>query len=186
VGAPAQYADNAAQGASAAQTSDASGGAAPDASASNVLSGDIVVTAERREERLNSLPIAISAYSAETLKDRGAADLNALSLLSPSVRVPENANGGLGVNIVVRGIGSFGGFEPAVAMVQDGISYASRRIGSFDFFDVERVEVLRGPQGTLGGRNATAGGVYVISAKPSSTPGGYVEATLGNYDRVAL
>ena len=186
-GAWAQQINDRAQGAEAVPAEVDSGGATPpDAPASATLVSDIVVTAERRAERLNSLPIAISAYSTDTLKDRGVADLNALSLLSPSIRVPENANGGLGVNIVIRGVGSFGGFEPAVAMVQDGISYASRRIGTFDFFDVERVEVLRGPQGTLGGRNATAGGVYVISAKPASEPSGYVEATLGNYDRIAV
>lgn len=183
-GAWAQQVDSVSQSAPAVQSDNASGGAAADAPVFDVH--DIVVTAERRAERVNSLPIAISAYSTDTLKDRGVTDLNSLSLLSPSIRVPENANGGLGVNVVIRGVGSFGGFEPAVAMVQDGVSYASRRIGTFDFFDVERVEVLRGPQGTLGGRNATAGGVYVISAKPSSEPGGYVEATLGNYDRIAV
>lgn len=156
------------------------GAAAPDGTA------EIVVTAERRAESVQSLPVAISAYSADTLKDRGVVNLNSLSQLSPSVRVPGSANGGLAVNVALRGIGSFGGFEPAVAMVQDGVSYATRRIGTLDFFDVERVEVLRGPQGTLGGRNATAGGVYIISAKPSATTGGYINATLGNYDRIAL
>ncbi|MDP3748630.1 MAG: TonB-dependent receptor [Phenylobacterium sp.] len=180
-GAWAQQGDTEAQRAPKGQ----SGDAALAASEPSYVN-EIVVTAERRAERLSSLPLAISAYSTETLKDRGVADLNSLSLLSPSIRVPENANGGLGVNVVIRGVGSFGGFEPAVAMVQDGVSYASRRIGTFDFFDVERVEVLRGPQGTLGGRNATAGGVYVISAKPSSEPGGYLEATVGNYDRIAV
>ena len=110
-GAWAQQINDRAQGAEAVPAEVDSGGATPpDAPASATLVSDIVVTAERRAERLNSLPIAISAYSTDTLKDRGVADLNALSLLSPSIRVPENANGGLGVNIVIRGVGSFGGF----------------------------------------------------------------------------
>lgn len=161
--------------------------AAPTASAAQEAPAeDIVVTAERRAESVQSLPIAISAYDSAQLLDRGVVNLNALSQLSPSVRVPANANGGMGVNIVVRGIGSFGGFEPAVAMVQDGVSYSSRSIGSFDFFDVQRVEVLRGPQGTLGGRNATAGGVYIVSAPPTEEVEGYVQATFGNYNRIGV
>lgn len=158
---------------------------------SSTILQTVVVTAEKRRESAQSLPIAISAYSGEELTDRDVTAIEDLNQIAPSLQV-RGTSTQASTNVQIRGIGSLSGEEPAVAQVQDGVPYTTQgygnlgSLGTVSMFDVQRVEVLRGPQGTLGGRNATAGGIYVTSVRPTDTVEGYVDGTMGNYDQVAV
>lgn len=147
---------------------------------------EIVVTAEKRAESIHDLPIAISAFSADDLVSRGIGGMESLAQLAPSVQVGDNYAGRS--RITIRGVGAevgnIGG-EAAVAVSQDGVAYAHHNLFRADFFDVDRVEVLRGPQGTISGRNATAGAIYIHSNRPTDALEGGFRATLGNYNRIA-
>lgn len=146
--------------------------------------GDIVVTAQRRSENLQETPLAISAFSNESLNDRQVTDVRGLTQLAPSVNIGTS----LGIaRISIRGISydtlTQGG-EARSAFHVDGV-YVSRPPAQLAaFFDVDRVEVLRGPQGTLYGRNATAGAINVITGSPRDELSGYVRGTIGNYDLI--
>lgn len=148
--------------------------------------GDIVVTAQRRSETLQKVPLAVSAVSADTLQNRNIVNVQDFSAVAPNVSFGE-LNGFARINI--RGIGNqnyFTGGDPSVTMYVDGavISQAAAQLSAF--FDLERVEVLRGPQGTLYGRNATGGSVNLIARKPTDTIDGYANVSLGNYDQVQV
>lgn len=148
---------------------------------------EIIVTAEKRAESIQRMPIAISAFSGESISDSGIADVEYLRQLAPSVQAGMKEGGY--TRISIRGIGSDLGAiadEPTVALSQDGVPYSSLHLFSLDLFDVERVEVLRGPQGTISGRNATAGAINIISKRPTETFEGGLKATLGSYDRTAI
>lgn len=147
---------------------------------------DIVVTAQRRSENLQKVPVAVSALGAETLKNRNIVNIQDFNAVAPNVSFGE-LNGFARINI--RGIGNqnyFTGGDPSVTMYVDGavISQAAAQMSAF--FDLERVEVLRGPQGTLYGRNATGGSVNLIAKKPTDTVQGYASAAFGNYDQFQL
>lgn len=142
----------------------------------------VVVTAEKRAESLQDLPIAISAYSGETLVNAGVGNLRDLQTQAPSLNIGAK---GSETFVTIRGIGSeiaSIGSEPGVTLSEDGVVLASHLMFDADFLDVARVEVLRGPQGTISGRNATGGAINIISKQPTDA----VEATLlggfGNYD----
>ena len=145
---------------------------------------DIIVTAERRSSSLQSTPLAISALSGDELQTRQITDIQSLARALPSVDF--GAISGQ-ARIAIRGIGfdslAFGS-EARVAYHVDGV-YLSRpaSIGA-TFFDIERTEVLRGPQGTLYGRNATGGAINVITAAPSATLEGYGTIDIGNHQAV--
>lgn len=141
----------------------------------------IVVTAERRSQPLQSIPMAIQAFGAEDLERAGVTNVMDLQALTPGVVVTSNS--GLG-QLYIRGIGSDivgAGLDGAVAVYVDGV-YQSRAASQlFKFVDVERVEVLKGPQGTLYGRNATGGAINVISKGPSRESEGQFDAQLGSF-----
>jgi iron complex outermembrane receptor protein len=147
---------------------------------------DVVVTAERRTENIRDVPVAISAFSGEELAVRNISSLQDLKLIAPSVQI--GSDEGTSTKVRIRGIGSFSGEEPAVAQIQDGMPYSTEGygnlggLGNVSFLDVDRVEVLRGPQGTLGGRNATAGGIYVNSKQPTDTFQASIKGEVGNLD----
>lgn len=146
---------------------------------------EILVTAEKRSESIQSLPIAISAFSGETLTNKGIDTVEGLQQAAPSLTIG-GGNGPL-ARVSLRGVGTeVGDFygDPAVAISQDGVSYANRFLLAADLFDVERVEVLRGPQGTISGRNATAGAINIHSKRPTEEFEGGVKMTVGNYNRV--
>lgn len=152
----------------------------------NVLS-EIVVTARRRTETLQEVPIPVSAISGARVEDAGAFNVNRLKELVPSVQLYSSNPRNTGINI--RGLGSpFGltndGLDPGVGFYVDGVYYARPAATTFDFIDVERVEVLRGPQGTLFGKNTTAGAFNITTRKPSFTPGADFEVSYGNYGYV--
>lgn len=143
---------------------------------------EIVVTAQKREESLQSVPVAVSAIGEQTLADTGFDSLTNLVKLAPSLQM---SNFGPIAFVTMRGIGNentTAGGDPGVAIHYDGV-YLGRPVGAlFSAFDTERVEVLRGPQGTLYGRNATGGSINYISKKPERYFEGYGDVTYGNYN----
>ncbi|MEE3623856.1 TonB-dependent receptor [Nitrospirillum sp. BR 11752] len=143
---------------------------------------DIVVTAERREETTQRTPIAITAFSGDTLQQRGVSSSTDLNNMVPGLAV---GNNGGSVQIAIRGIGSTNDTEvgdPAVAFNVDGVYMARSRAAIGALYDVDRIEVLRGPQGTLYGRNATAGSINVITKRPSDKFEGNASLDYGNYN----
>ena len=145
---------------------------------------DIIVTAQGRAQLLANVPVAVSAVSAASLANSGANDIRQLSQLAPSLLVSSTGSEANG-SPRIRGIGTVGdnpGLESSVAVFIDGVYRSRAGIGLNELGEIDRVEVLRGPQGTLGGRNASAGVINVFSKKPSFTFGGNAEATYGNYD----
>src|SRR5688572_19593408 len=132
-----------------------------------------VTGARRREEAVQDVPIPVSVVDGELITESGAFNVNRVKELIPSVQLYSSNPRNTGVNI--RGLGSpFGltndGIEPGVGFYVDGVLYARPAATTLDFIDVERVEVLRGPQGTLFGKNTTAGAILVTTRKPSFTP----------------
>lgn len=147
---------------------------------------EVVVTAERREMALQDTPISIIALSSETLERKGIEDISDIALFTPNLAI--NGSRGYGNNqptFSIRGVSGGGGAtsERGVALYIDNI-YVPRTNGSvFKVFDIERVEVLRGPQGTLFGRNSTGGAIRLFTKQPSNEFESYLRGTLGNFDR---
>ncbi|GLV23991.1 TonB-dependent receptor [Sphingobium sp. TomTYG45] len=146
--------------------------------------GIIIVTATRRPSPLSDVPIAVSAVSAQAMQNSGASDIRALNQLAPSLLVSSTGSEA-NASARVRGIGTVGdnpGLESSVALFIDGVYRSRTGAGLNELGEIERVEVLRGPQGTLFGRNASAGMINVISKAPEFKLGGKAEVTYGNYD----
>ncbi len=147
----------------------------------------IVVTAQRREESLQDAAIPIVAATGEQLAQAGVRDVTGLNKIAPSLNVVNQA--GSATSFFIRGVGNFNNnnlSDPAVAFNFDGV-YVGRPSATAAFLDVERVEVLKGPQGTLYGRNATGGAINVIPVRPQLGEfGGFVQAGYGNYDSYDL
>lgn len=147
-------------------------------------SDQIVVTATKREQTLQDVPIAVSVTSGRTIEQAQIRDIKDLSGLVPSLRVNQ-LQSSANTNFFIRGFGNGAnnpGIEPSVGVFIDGV-YRSRSAAQIgDFPDVERIEVLRGPQSTLFGKNASAGVVSIVTAKPSFTFGGNGEVSYGNYN----
>jgi iron complex outermembrane recepter protein len=145
---------------------------------------EIVVVAQGRAQALSDVPVAVSAVSAEVLQNSGANDIRQLNQVAPSLLVSSTGSEANG-SARIRGIGTVGdnpGLESSVAVFIDGVYRSRSGIGLNELGEIDRVEVLRGPQGTLGGRNASAGMISIFSKKPSFTFGGSGELTYGNYD----
>jgi len=142
---------------------------------------DIIVTAEKRSTKLQKTPLAISAITGEGLEDRQISGIESLGNSLPNVSVGQSTGN---ARIAIRGIGFDNitvGSEQRVAIHLDG-AYLSRPSAAMGaFFDLERVEVVRGPQGILYGRNATAGAINLVSRDPADSFGGYARLTGGNY-----
>ncbi len=149
----------------------------------------ILVTAQGRSQALADVPVAISAVTAETLQNSGANDIRQLNQVAPSLLVSSTGNEA-NASPRIRGIGTVGdnpGLESSVVVFIDGVYRSRSGIGMNELGEIDRVEVLRGPQGTLGGRNSSAGLISIISRQPSFSgfsAGG--EATYGNYDYLRL
>jgi len=146
--------------------------------------GVIIVTATRRASPLSDVPIAVSAVTAQAMQNSGASDIRALNQLAPSLLVSSTGSEA-NASARVRGIGTVGdnpGLESSVALFIDGVYRARTGAGLNELGEIERVEVLRGPQGTLFGRNASAGLINVISKAPEFKLTGKAEVTYGNYD----
>jgi iron complex outermembrane recepter protein len=158
------------------------------AAVEEVSGGDIVVTATRRASALSDVPLAVSAVTAETLENTGANDIRQLNQVAPSLLVSSTGSEANG-SARIRGVGTVGdnpGLESSVAVFIDGVYRSRSGIGLNELGEIERVEVLRGPQGTLFGRNASAGLIHIISKQPRFEFGGNAEITYGNYDFLRL
>lgn len=147
---------------------------------------EVLVTAQKRQESIQDVSLAVTAVADERLVDGLIADPGDLQSLIPNMSVGSDFGQ---AKIFIRGIGlnsSFAGVDPSVALHLDGavISQSYAQLGVF--FDLDRVEVLRGPQGTLYGRNATGGSVNLISQKPTEEFEGYATATIGNYEKLDI
>mgnify|MGYP001597777071 CR=1 FL=1 len=147
---------------------------------------EVIVTAQKREQGLQDVPISVQAFSATKITNLGAQDIADLGIFTPNVDISRSANQ---PGYTIRGIGTsdFGiGSDPAVGVYVDGV-YIGRSGGSKTAFnDIERVEVLNGPQGTLFGRNAAAGAIQYITKKPVDDYEGWAKATVGDYDRTQV
>ncbi len=145
--------------------------------------GEILVTATRRSEALSDVALAVSAVTAETLQNSGASDIRQLNQVSPSLLVSSTSSEAAGGGARIRGIGTVGdnpGLESSVATFIDGVYRSRAGVGLSELGAIDRIEVLRGPQGTLFGRNASAGLLSIITAKPKFEFGGMAEATYGS------
>jgi outer membrane receptor protein involved in Fe transport len=150
-----------------------------------VDTGDIVITATRRNEALSDVPMAVSAVTADTLRNSGASDIRQLNQVSPSLLVSSTTSEGGAAVARIRGVGTVGdnpGLEGSVATYIDGVYRSRTGVALTELGPLDRIEVLRGPQGTLFGRNASAGVISVITAKPQFTPFVSGAASIGNYD----
>jgi iron complex outermembrane receptor protein len=148
---------------------------------------DIIVTARRREESLQDVPVAVTAVSGEQLEARGAADITELARSVPSLTL--NAARGSNSTLIsfIRGVGQqdpLWGFDPGVGLYIDDVYVARPQAAVLDLFDVERLEVLRGPQGTLYGRNTIGGAIkYVTRRIDADEPEGSIRASYGSYNQ---
>ena len=145
---------------------------------------EIVVTAQRREESLQNTPIAITAFTADKLSNLGVFNVSKIADFAPNVVIQKQPSSNSNMAVVIRGIGiteTALTADPKVGMYIDGILVSKAIGGVFDIADMERIEVLRGPQGTLFGRNTTGGAVSVTTQKPSGELRGKATASVGNF-----
>ncbi len=159
--------------------------AAPSTAADAIIE-DIVVTAQRRSEGLQNVPIAITALSGETLEEAGVTSVGELVQVTPSLQFGERFGN---VFIAVRGIGQAGqdiGSQSGVTVSQDGVPLLNHFMMDGTFLDVSQVAVLRGPQGTFEGRNATGGAINIYSNLPTEELTGSLALTAGDYDRLGI
>ena len=145
---------------------------------------EVVITSRRRIESAQNVPIAISVVSGTQVENAGAFNVNRLKEIIPSVQLYTSNPRNTGINI--RGLGSpFGltndGLDPGVGFYVDGVYFARPAAATLDFIDIEQVEVLRGPQGTLFGKNTTSGAFNITTRKPTFKPGATFELSYGNY-----
>ncbi|OYX68092.1 MAG: TonB-dependent receptor [Caulobacter sp. 32-67-35] len=150
---------------------------------------EVVVTARRREESLKDVPVAVSAYSGETLARQGGADITVLQQTTPNITVQTARGSNSTLISYIRGIGQqdpLWGYEPGVGLYVDDV-YIYRPQGAvLDVFDVERIEVLRGPQGTLYGRNTIGGAIKYVTKRLGDEAHGKVRGTYGSYNQTDL
>jgi len=146
---------------------------------------DIIVTAERRATSLQNTPLSILAVTQETIDAKGIEDLQDLSHFTPNLSIsPSRGSGNASANFVIRGISGGGGAtgERGVGLYIDGVFMPRTSGAVLRVLDIDRIEVLRGPQGTLFGRNSTGGAIRIFSKNPTDQFEGSIEGTIGNFD----
>lgn len=145
---------------------------------------DIVVTARRRNETIQETPIAMTALSMVQLESKVTPNIGDLQGAAPNVLITQQNSGASASNVSIRGL-SFAdvdkSFDPTVAVVVDGVFIGTSTGSYLDFFDIESIEVLRGPQGTLYGRNTIGGVINIRRTRPSGAFGGKFEGSYGSY-----
>jgi outer membrane receptor protein involved in Fe transport len=145
---------------------------------------DVVVTAQKREQSLQLVPLDVIALSASRMAQAGVTDIKSLQILTPGLTVTSSTSEA-STTARIRGIGTVGdnpGLESSVGVVIDGVYRARNGVGFEDLGELDRIEVLKGPQGTLFGKSTSAGVINVLTAQPSFKAGYSAEATAGNYD----
>ena len=161
------------------------------ASAQQVLE-EIIVTAQKREQDIQNVPIAISAFTTETLRAKGVTDINSLTNLTPNVNLDSSSpfSGDTSVlSASIRGIGQDDfafNLDPGVGVYLDGVFLARTFGANQNLMDVDRVEILKGPQGTLFGRNTIGGAIQIVTHVPGSEPRFEAQATVGEFNRTDL
>ncbi|WP_375287436.1 TonB-dependent receptor [Sphingomonas sp.] len=150
---------------------------AEDVAAVSDTPGDIIVTAQKRSERLQDVPIAVSVISGDAIAAKGAVNLEGAQYLVPTLNFRKSGTS-INQSLFLRGVGtstfSIAG-EPSISTVVDGVVYSRAGEAFSDLVDIDRLEVLRGPQGTLFGKNTSAGVINITSKRPGDTFGGYVD-----------
>ncbi|MFK8049839.1 MAG: TonB-dependent receptor [Halioglobus sp.] len=144
---------------------------------------EVIVTANRREQNLQEVAISVAAFTSEFFKNSGTTNLNQLEQYTPSLKITPVTDS-RSTSIRIRGIGSIGtnaGIDPSVGVFIDGIYQGRAGMSIADLMDIERVEVLRGPQGTLFGKNTAAGALNIVSKAPAEVFQASLEAVAGNY-----
>ena len=158
--------------------------------ADNVGTDDIIVTAQFRAQNLQDTPLAITAVSGDTLEARGITSIDNVGKIAPNVNIStSSAVHGPAAAIYIRGIGQFDSnpaFEPGVGVYFDDVYHGTVNGSFVDLFDIERVEVLRGPQGTLSGKNSIGGSVKIYTKKPLGNNEGYLEAGYGTDNKILV
>ena len=147
---------------------------------------EIIVTAQKRSNSLQNVPIVVTAVGRQLLQDTGVKDIKDLAVLTPGLLVTSTTNEG-STTARIRGVGTVGdnaGLESSVGIVIDGVYRPRNGVGFGDLGDVERIEVLKGPQGTLFGKSATAGVINILTAAPSFKFGVNADLTVGNYSAI--
>ncbi len=149
---------------------------------------EITVTAQFRSQSLQNTPIAITALSSQMLEARSQTSVIAIANQAPNVTLERGAasNTGPGLQAYIRGVGQSDfnyAFEPGVGMYIDDVYFSTLTGSNFDLLDLDRVEISRGPQGTLAGMNSIGGSIKLFTKKPNGDNGGYIEATYGSYNR---
>ncbi len=145
---------------------------------------EVVVTSRRREESLKDVPIAVSAFSGDKLESMGAVDLTDIGDITPNVTLETTRGSNTTLSAFIRGVGQqdpVAGFEAGVGIYIDDIYLNRPQAALLDIYDVERIEVLRGPQGTLYGRNTIGGAVKYVTRRLSDDPSASLKLTGGNY-----
>ncbi len=144
----------------------------------------VIVTAQKREQNLQDVPIVVNVVSGQQLQDAGVRDVKDLQVLTPGLSVT-SSTGSAQTSIRIRGVGTIGdnpGLESSVGTVVDGVYRARSGVAFGDLGELERIEVLKGPQGTVFGKNTSAGVINVITKAPAFEFGGNAELTYGNHD----
>ncbi|MEQ8486056.1 MAG: TonB-dependent receptor [Pseudomonadales bacterium] len=148
---------------------------------------EVVVTAQKRQESVQDVPLSVTPITGEMIQRLHINDLKDVTGTMPNVQIQVNAGLTNAASYIIRGIGISGNPSPfvgtAVGTVVDGVVQSVNELGLVDQFDIERIEVLRGPQGTLFGANTTGGVINIITRQPTGEFGVHGQATVGNYDR---
>ncbi|MFZ4382550.1 MAG: TonB-dependent receptor, partial [Sandarakinorhabdus sp.] len=165
--------------------------AVADAAANDAVeASEIVVSARRRDERLIDVPVAVTAFSQADLQKFQAIDLSGIQGAAPNVNIVQGRGSAASANIFIRGLGqpdALQTFDPAVGIYVDGVYFSRIQGALLALYDVERVEVLRGPQGTLYGKNTTGGAISIVSRKPDLGGTRYEASALaGSYNQFLL
>ena len=145
--------------------------------------GDIIVTAQKREQRLQDVPVTVTVATKQLLDDAGVEDIKDLQILTPGLTVTSTTNEG-STTARIRGIGTVGdnpGLESSVGVVIDGVYRPRNGVSFGDLGQISRIEVLKVPQGTLFGKNNSAGVINIVTEQPSFTYGHEAELTVGDY-----
>ncbi len=159
------------------------------AAATSDNSGDIIVTARRRDERLIDVPISVTAISGAALEARGAIDITDVQSVAPNVTLETSRGTNSTLSAFIRGVGQqdpVSGFEQGVGIYLDDVYLNRPQAAVLDIYDVERIEILRGPQGTLYGRNTIGGAVKYVTRRLPATAEVKVRATVGTYEQADL